>query len=85
MSRQRKALQDDGKLRKLYIEEHDERQQAIRARAGQPMVIFLSLGLVMIAAVVFFFNETVAATLALAAAAQCLTSLTVKLVCSRRM
>lgn len=82
---QRKALQDDEKLRKMYIEEHDERQQAIRAKAGQPMVFFLSLGLAMIAAVVFFFNEVVAATLALAAAAQCLVSLVVKLVCTQRM
>ncbi len=85
LAQQRKALQDDEKLRKMYIEEHDERKQAIRAKAGQPMVLFLSLGLVMIAAVVFFFNEVVAATLALAAAAQCLVSLVVKLVCTKRM
>lgn len=85
LAQQRKALQDDEKLRKLYIEEHDERKQAIRAKAGQPMVLFLSLGLVMTAAVVFFFNETVAATLALAAAVQCLVSLAVKLVCMKRM
>ena len=82
---QSKALKDDEKLRKMYIEEHDERQMAIRAKAGQPMVLFLSLGLVMIAAVVFFFNETVAVTLALAAVAQMLVSLIVKLVCMKRM
>ncbi|MBQ7305257.1 MAG: hypothetical protein IJW85_03535 [Clostridia bacterium] len=82
---QSKALKDDEKLRKMYIEEHDERQQAIRAKAGQPMVIYLSLGLAMTAAVVSFFNEVVAATLALAAAAQCLVSLVVKLVCMKRM
>lgn len=82
---QSKALKDDEKLRKMYIEEHDERKRAIRAKAGQPMVLFLSLGLVMIAAVVFFFNETAAVTLALAAAAQCLASLVVKLVCMKRM
>ncbi|MBQ8313379.1 MAG: hypothetical protein IJX84_09310 [Clostridia bacterium] len=82
---QSKALKDDEKLRKMYIAEHDERQMAIRAKAGQPMVLFLSLGLVMVAAVVFFFNEVVAATLALAAAAQCLASLVVKLICMKRM
>ena len=85
LARQRKALKDDEKLRKMYIEEHDERQQAIRAKAGQPMVIYLSLGLAMTAAVVFFFNEVVAATLALAAVAQMLVSLIVKLVCMKRM
>jgi hypothetical protein len=37
------------------------------------------------AAVVFFFNETVAITLALAGAAQLLASLIVKLVCMKRM
>ncbi len=85
LSQQRQALKDDEKLRKMYIEEHDERKQAIRAKAGQPMVLFLSLGLVMIAAVVFFFNETVAITLALAAVAQMLASLMVKLICTKRM
>lgn len=82
---QSKALKDDEKLRKMYIEEHDERKQAIRAKAGQPMVIYLSLGLAMTAAAVFFFNETVAITLALAAVAQMLVSLMVKLICTKRM
>ncbi len=48
-------------------------------------MIYLSLVLAMTAAVVFFFNEVVAATRALAAAAQCLVSLVVKLVCMKRM
>ena len=82
---QSKDLKDDEKLRQMYIEEHDERKQAIRAKAGLPMVLFLSLGLAMIAAMVFFFNETVAITLALAAVAQMLVSLVVKLVCMKRM
>ena len=85
LARQRKALKDDDKLRKMYIEEHDERQIAIRAKAGQPMVIYLSLGMAMTAAVVFFFNETVAITLTLAAMAQLVVSLIVKLVCMKRM
>lgn len=83
--RQGKALKDDEKLRKLYIEEHDERKQAIRARAGLPMVLYLALGMAMVAAVTFFFNETVAITLALEAVAQMLVSLVVKLVCMKRM
>lgn len=82
---QSKALKNDEKLRKMYIEEHDERKQAIRARAGQPMVLYLSLGLIMTAAVVFFFSETVAATLSLAAVAQMLVCLVVKLVCMKTM
>ena len=82
---QSKALKDDEKLRKMYIEEHDERKQAIRAKAGQPMVIYLALGMAMTAAVTFFFNETVAITLALAAVVQMLASLIVKLVCMKRM
>lgn len=85
LAQQRSALKDDEKLRKLYIEEHDERQQAIRAKAGQPMVMYLSLGMAMTAAVVFFFNETVAITLALAAVAQMVVSLIVKLICMKRM
>lgn len=82
---QSKALKDDKKLRQLYIAEHDERLQAIRAKAGQPMVLYLSAGMAMTAAVLFFFNVTVAATLALAAAAQSLVSLAVKLYCMKTM
>ena len=82
---QSKALKDDEKLCRMYIEEHDERKQAIRAKAGQPMVIYLSLGMAMVAAVVFFFSETVAITLALAAVAQMLVSLVVKLVGMKTM
>jgi len=85
LAQQRRALKDDEKLRKLYITENDERKRAIRARAGLPMVIYLSLSMVMTAAVVFFFNETVAITLALAAVAQMLASLVVKLVCMKTM
>lgn len=85
MARIRRSLKDEGKLRRLWIDEHDERMQAIRAKAGVPMVIYLSLGLSLTAAVVIFFNETVAITLILAALAQLAVSLVVKLVCMKRM
>ncbi len=32
----RKALKDETSLRKLYNEEHDERTQLIRQKAGEP-------------------------------------------------
>lgn len=85
LTQQSRSLKNDEMLRKLYIAEHDERQQAIRVKSGQPMVLYLSLGMVMAALIAYFFNMVVAATLALAAVAQLLVSMCVKLWYMRTM
>lgn len=41
------VLKDDEKLREAYLSETDERNIAIRAKAGQPVVQWLSAGLMM--------------------------------------
>ena len=63
-----RALKDDTTLRRLYNEDHDERKQAIRAKAGAPMILFTSAGMVA-AAVASWFSSTVTTTLLAAAAA----------------
>ena len=47
MMKYRGALRDETKLRLLYNEENGERMKAIRAKAGVPMVLILSLTLVL--------------------------------------
>jgi len=59
----RRALSDEGKLRLLYNQENDERMKAIRAKAGVPMVLILSLALVLGGMVIGYWNETIFAVL----------------------
>lgn len=80
-----RALKDDTLLRRLYNEEHDERMQAIRARAGFPVTVVMSLAMIGAGLIATFFNMTVALTLVLAAVAQMLVSLAIKFWCMRTM
>ena len=80
-----RALKDDTELRRLYNQEHDERMQAIRAKAGFPMTVFMGMGMIAAGLVATFFNMTVALTLIVAAVAQMLVSLGVKFWCMRTM
>ena len=79
MIKYRAALKDEAKLRLLYNQENDERMQAIRAKAGIPMVLILSLALVLAGMIIGYFNETVFIVLIGAALFQLLVSLGVKL------
>lgn len=77
--RYRRVLKDDGLLRKMYNREHDERMAAIRARAGFPMTIILSLAMLAAAMVASLFSIPVMMTLVATAAAQLLVCFAVKL------
>lgn len=74
----RSALKDEAKLRLLYNEEKDERMSAIRAKAGIPMVLILSMALVLGGMIIGYFNETVFVVLIGVALFQLLVSLGVK-------
>lgn len=82
---QSKALKDEEKLRQLYIEEHDERHRMIMQKAGQPMVIYLSLGLVAAGLIAGFFNITITITLTAAAICQLLVSNVLKFIYCKKM
>ena len=75
----RGALKDEAKLRLFYNEEKDERMSAIRAKAGIPMVLILSMALVLGGMIIGYFNETVFVVLIGVALFQLLVSLGVKL------
>ena len=79
MIKYRAALKDEAKLRLLYNQENDERMQAIRAKAGIPMVLILSLALVLGGMVIGYWNETIFVVLVGVALFQLLVSLGVKL------
>ena len=75
----RGTLKDEGKLRLLYNEEKDERMSAIRAKAGIPMVLILSMTLVLGGMFIGYFNGTAFVVLIGVALFQLLVSLGVKL------
>ena len=81
----RKALRDEQMLRRLWNQEHDERMQAIRARAGAPTLIYTSMAMIAAALLAAPYNMTIAMTLLIAATAQLLISAIIKLTCMRTM
>ena len=83
--RYRRALKDEDKLRLLYNQENDERMKAIRAKAGMPMVLVLSVALVLGGMVIGYWNETIFVVLICVALFQLLVSLGVKLYYKMKM
>lgn len=74
----RKILNDEDRLRLNYNQENDERAKLIRAKAGAPMVIILSMALVVAGMVAGYFNETIFFVLVSAALFQMLCCVAVK-------
>ena len=77
--RYRRALSDEQKLKTLYNQENDERMKAIRAKAGVPMTVILSIIFVLAGIVIGYFNETVFVVLICVAIFQLFVSAAVKL------
>lgn len=85
MARYRRSMKDETALRRLYNQEHDERMQAIRAKAGFPVTMVLSVMLMAAGLSATFFNMTVALTLLFTAVAQLLVCTAIKFWCMRTM
>lgn len=79
LAKYRAALKNETKLQLLYNEEKDERMSAIRAKAGVPMVLILSMALLLGGMVIGYWNETVFIVLICAAMFQLLVCLGVKM------
>lgn len=83
------VLKDDDLLRKAYLEEHDERSIAIRAKAGQPVVQYLSLFLLLVGSLLEFVDSErfmfVTMTLELTGVVQLLVSWVLKKYWEKRM
>ena len=80
-----RALRDETALRRFHNQEHDERMQAIRAKAGVPVTLFMGAGLIAAGLVATFLDMTAALTLVTAGMAELLLTLALKAWYSRRM
>jgi hypothetical protein len=85
MMKYRGALRDESKLRLFYNEENDERMKLIRAKAGVPMVLILSMALVLAGMIIGYWNETAFVVLIGVALFQLLVSLGVKIIYRNKM
>jgi hypothetical protein len=79
LAKYRRALSDEQRLKVLYNQENDERMKTIRAKAGVPMVMILSLLLVLVGNIFGYFDETVFLVLICVAIFQLFASAAVKL------
>lgn len=80
-----RIIKDDKALRRQYCCEHDERKQAVAARAGLPMLLITSCGMLLAAIVAGYYSRVIFVTLVAAAMAQLFVSLAVKLICLKTM
>lgn len=67
--RYRMIMNDKMKLQLQYNKENDERLKAVRAKAGLPVLLITSVGMVIAGIIVGYFSQT--AFIALSAAAVC--------------
>ena len=74
-----KVLRTDKLLQMEYNEDHDERMQYIRAKAGMPMLLVTSCVMVIVGIISGYFNVTVFMTLSAAAMCQLLVGSAVKM------
>lgn len=72
-------LRDEKKLRLEYNKENDERYKLIRAKSGQPLILFISVTLMIAGIIAGYFNFTIFVTLITVAMFQSICSAAVKL------
>ena len=75
----RKALKDDKMLRRLYIDEHDERKNFIKLKSGSNLLGKIALGIFVISILASYFNMVVFYTLVITGIFLVLVSLLLKL------
>lgn len=75
----RKALKDDKMLRRLYIDEHDERKNFIKLKSGSNLMGKIALGIFVISILASYFNMVVFYTLVITGIFLVLVSLLLKL------
>ena len=75
----RKALKDDKILRRLYIDEHDERKKFIKLKAGSNLIGKIALGIFVISVLASYFNMVVFYTIVITGSFLILVSLLLKL------
>ena len=85
MIRFRSVLHDETKLKQQYNKENDERLKIIRAKAGLPMLLITSVGMIMVGVIMGYSNMTVSVTLFAAAMCQMMISAIIKQIYLRKV
>lgn len=67
-----KLRRNPEKMKERYLAENDERQIAIRSKAGMPVLLYLSVAILMAATIASYWSVTVAETLLVTSMAQLL-------------
>ena len=80
-----RALRDETALRKLRNQENDERLRAIRAKAGQLLLLITSCAMILTGTVIGYWDAVIFEVLVKAAVAQLIISVAVKAVYMKRM
>ena len=75
----RKAIKDDKMLRRLYIDEHDERKNFIKLKSGSNLIGKIALGIFVISILASYFNMVVFYTLVITGIFLILVSLSLKI------
>lgn len=76
-------FRDDTKLRREYIEEHDERRRHIRRLAGYPFVVYSSAAMLVIGSFIGYLSREAFIALIAAGMIQLLLSVLIKFVAGR--
>ncbi len=79
------ALKDEKKMQLQYNKENDERLKAIRAKAGMPMLLIVSIMMIVAGIILGYFNTTIFITLVVAAVCQMTIGAIVKMVYMSKM
>lgn len=83
--RYRFLLDNEEKLKLEYIKETDERLAAIRAKAGMPLLLILSIGMIIAGIIAGYFNIFIFYTLIITAVCQMIVGCCIKLICMKTM
>lgn len=83
--RYRTLLGNEEKLKLEYIRETDERLAAIRTKAGMPLLLILSIGMIIAGIIAGYFNLIIFYTLIITAICQMLVGCCIKLICMKTM
>lgn len=83
--RYRALLNNEEKLQLEYIKETDERLAAIRTKAGMPLLLILSIGMIFAGIIAGYFNIIIFYTLITTAICQMIVGCCIKLICMKTM
>lgn len=81
----RKALGDEKALKLLHSQENDERMKAIRAKAGIPVTMVMSVAMILAGLLFGLKNESISITLIACGIIQMAVSCIIKLIYTKKM